>query len=67
MSGLDLIEKIREKDLNFKIKTILISATIKDNIINHNNRFLKLKINKFLEKPIIPLEKLKMEIDTLIK
>jgi len=67
MSGLDLIEKIREKDLNFKIKTILISVTIKDNIINHNNRFLKLKINKFLEKPIIPLEKLKMEIDTLIK
>ena len=67
MSGLDLIEKIREKDLNYKIKTILISATIKDNIINYNNRFLKLKINKFLEKPIIPLENLKMEIDILIK
>jgi CheY-like chemotaxis protein len=67
MSGLDLIEKIREKDLDYKIKTILISGTVKDNIINRNNRFLKLKINKFLEKPIIPLEKLKMEIDTLIK
>jgi CheY-like chemotaxis protein len=29
MSGLDLIEKIREKDRNYKIKIILISATIK--------------------------------------
>jgi CheY-like chemotaxis protein len=67
MSGLDFLEKIREKDLVYKIKTILISATIKDNITNYNNRFLKLKINKFLEKPIIPLEKLKMEIDTLIE
>ena len=66
MSGLDLIEKIREKDVNYNIKTILISATIKDNIINYNNRFLELKINKFLEKPIIPLEKLKMEIERLI-
>ena len=34
MSGLDLIEKIREKDRKYKIKIIDISATIKDNIIN---------------------------------
>ena len=29
MSGLDLIKNIREKDRNYKIKTIVISATIK--------------------------------------
>ena len=66
MSGLDLIEKIREKDTDCKIKTIIISATIKENIINYNEIFLRLKVDKFLEKPI-PLDKLKNEIDTLIK
>ena len=30
MSGIDLIKKIREKDMNYKIKTILISAYLKD-------------------------------------
>ncbi len=33
MSGLDLIQKIRETDRNYKIKTIVISATVKNNII----------------------------------
>lgn len=66
MSGLDLIKKVREKDRKYKIKTIVISTTIKDNIINYNYRFLELKVDKFLEKPI-PLEKLKNEIKMLIE
>jgi CheY-like chemotaxis protein len=65
MSGLDLIEKIREKDLHYKIKIILISATVKDDIIYYDNRFSELKVDKFLEKPI-SLDKLKNEIEMLI-
>jgi CheY-like chemotaxis protein len=65
MSGLDLIKKIREKDRNYKIKTIIISATVTDNIINYKDRFLELKVDKFLEKPL-SLEKLKNEIKMLI-
>jgi hypothetical protein len=49
MSGLDLIKKIREKDRNYRIKIIIISATIKNDIINSNDKFLKLKVEKFLE------------------
>jgi CheY-like chemotaxis protein len=64
MSGLDLIEKIREKNQNYKIKIILISATIKNNIINSHDKFLKLKVDEFLEKPI-SLDKLKNEIKML--
>ena len=65
MSGLDLIEKIREKDTDCKIKTIIISATIKNDMINSNDKFMKLKVDKFLEKPI-SLDKLKNEIKMLI-
>ena len=65
MSGLDLIEKIREKDTDYKIKTIVISATVKDDIIKQNDKSLNLKIDKFLEKPI-QLDKLKNEIKMLI-
>ena len=65
MSGLDLIEKIRDKDRNYKIKSIVISATVTDNIINYNDKFLGLKIDKSLEKPL-SLEKLKNEIKMLI-
>ena len=61
MSGLDLIKKIREIDRNNRIKTIVISATIKNNIINYNDKFLNLSVDKFLEKPI-SLEELKNEI-----
>ena len=64
MSGLDFIKKIREKDRKYKIKVIVISATVKDDIIKQNDKFLNLKIDKFLEKPI-PLEKLKDEIQML--
>ena len=66
MSGLDLIEKIREKDLDCKIKIIVISATIKNNIINYNDKFMGLKVDKFLEKPIT-LDKLRNEIEMLIE
>ena len=65
MSGLNLIQKIRETDRNYKIKTIVISATVKNNIINYNDKFLNLKIDKFLEKPL-PLEELKNEVKKLI-
>ena len=65
MSGLDLIQKIRETDKNYKIKTIVISATVKNNIINYNDKFLNLKIDKFLEKPL-SLEELKKEVKKLI-
>ena len=65
MSGLDLIQKIRETDRNYKIKTIIISATVKTNILNDNDKFLNLKIDKFLEKPL-SLEELKNEVKKLI-
>ena len=66
MTGLDLIKKIREKDTDCIIKTIVISATVKDDIIKQNGKSLNLKIDKFLEKPI-PLDKLKNEIKMLIE
>ena len=65
MSGLDLIKKIRETDRNYRIKIIVISATVKNDIINYNDKFLNLKIDKFLEKPL-PLQVLKNEIEKLI-
>ena len=65
MSGLDLIKKIRETDRNHRIKTIVISATVKNDIIDYNDRILNLKIDKFLEKPL-PLQELKNEIRQLI-
>ena len=65
MSGLDLIKKIRETDRNHRIKTIVISATVKNDIIDYNDRILNLKIDKFLEKPL-PLEVLNNEIKKLI-
>ncbi|MGI9012161.1 MAG: response regulator [Nitrososphaeraceae archaeon] len=67
MSGIDLIKKIREKDQDYKIKIILISATIKGNIItNYYDELSNLKVNKILEKPMT-LEILKNEIKTLIE
>ena len=62
MSGLDLIKKIRETDKNYGVKIIVISATVKNDIIDYNDKFLNLKIDKFLEKPL-PLEELKNEIE----
>ena len=65
MSGLDLIKKIRETDRNHRIKIIVISATVKNDIIESNDKILDLKIDKFLEKPL-PLEKLKDEVKMLL-
>ena len=59
MSGLDFINKIREKDTNGKIKTIIISAYIKDNIPYDKSYILI--IDKILEKPVY-LDRLKIEI-----
>ena len=57
MSGIDLIKKIREKDTTFKLKIILISAFIKNDIID-NDISDSLRIDKIIEKPI-PLQNLK--------
>ncbi len=56
---------MRETDRNYKIKIIVISATVKNDIINYNDKFLNLKIDKFLEK-LLSLEELKNEIKKLI-
>ena len=50
MSGLDLIKKIREKDVDYKIKTMLISAYLKDSLLK-DNPYLK-NIDKVIEKPL---------------
>ena len=67
MSGIDLIKKIREKDQDYAKKIILISATIKGNILkDYYDELSNLKVNKILEKPM-SLEILKNEIRTLIE
>jgi two-component SAPR family response regulator len=63
MSGLDFINKIREIDTNGKIKTIIISAYIKDNIPYDKSYIMK--IDKILEKPVY-LDRLKIEIQQLL-
>ena len=49
MSGLDFIKKIREKDTDCKIKIIVISAYIKDNI-PYDKSYIT-TVDKILEKP----------------
>jgi CheY-like chemotaxis protein len=68
MSGIDLIKKIRERDQNYTKKIILISATIKGDILTdyYDELSTNLKVNKILEKPM-SLEILKNEIKTLIE
>ena len=63
MSGIDLIKKIKEKDTDYKIKTIIISAFIKDNL-PYDKSYIT-KIDKILEKPVY-LDRLKNEIQELI-
>ena len=63
MSGLDLINKIREKDTDCKIKTIVISAFIKDNL-PYDKSYITM-IDKILEKPVY-LDRLKNEVQELI-
>jgi response regulator RpfG family c-di-GMP phosphodiesterase len=63
MSGIDLIKKIKEKDTEYKIKTIVISAFIKDNI-PYDKSYIPM-IDKILEKPVY-LDRLKNEVQELI-
>ena len=65
MSGIDFIEKIREKDTNCKVKIILSSAFIKTDLIFNNTRISSLSFDKILEKPI-RLEILKNEVQKLV-
>ena len=64
MSGIDLIKKIKEKYFASKIKTILISAYLKTDLLK-SNPYLE-KIDKVIEKPVT-LETLKKEVLELIK
>jgi response regulator RpfG family c-di-GMP phosphodiesterase len=63
MSGIDLIKKIREKDTDCKIKTIIISAFIKDNLPYDKSYIIT--VDKILEKPVY-LDRLKNEVQKLI-
>ena len=64
MSGIDFINKIREKDTDCKIKMMLISAFMKSDL-NLNVILNHLKIDKILEKPI-RIEDLIDEVKKLI-
>jgi DNA-binding NtrC family response regulator len=63
MSGLDFIKHIRNIDINFIIKIILITAYIKNNLVMDKSS--NLRIDKIIEKPIA-LEKLKDEVKMLM-
>jgi|SRR6187401_1597532 len=63
MSGLDFLKKIREKDTNQTIKTIIVSAYTKTDIPYEISYIMK--IDKILEKPVF-LDELKTEIQKLI-
>ncbi len=63
MSGIDLIKKIKEKDTDCKIKTIIISAFIKDNL-PYDKSYIT-TIDKIIEKPVY-LDRLKNVIQELI-
>ena len=64
MSRIDFINKIREKYIDGKIKTMLISAYMKSEV-NANRILNNLKIDKVMEKPI-HLENLKNEVKKLL-
>jgi response regulator RpfG family c-di-GMP phosphodiesterase len=64
MSGIDFLKKIREKDTDYKIKMMLISAFMKSDL-NVNDILKNLKTDKVIEKPI-RLENLKNEVKKLI-
>ena len=64
MSGLELIKKIREKDIDYKIKTIVISAFIKDNL-PYDKSYIT-TVDKILEKPVY-LDRLKKVIQELFQ
>ena len=47
MSRLDLIKEDKKTNRNYRIKIIVISTTIKNNIINYNDNLFNLKIDNF--------------------
>jgi hypothetical protein len=59
-----LIKKIREKNFAYKIKTLLISAYLKKDLLK-DNPYLE-KIDKVIEKPVTS-ETLRKEVSDLIK
>jgi two-component SAPR family response regulator len=61
MSGINLIKKI--KDIDYKIKTIIVSAFLKDNL-PYDKSYIMM-IDKILEKPVY-LDRLKNEVKELI-
>ena len=63
MTGLDLIHKIRKQDTDCKIRTIVISAFIKDNL-PYDKSYIK-TVDKILEKPVY-LDRLKKIVQELI-
>jgi response regulator RpfG family c-di-GMP phosphodiesterase len=65
MSGINFINKIREKDTDYKIKMILISAFMKSELNGIDDMLNTLKIDKVIEKPI-RLENLKDEVKKLL-
>ena len=65
MSGVDFLKKIREKDTDYKIKMMLISAFMKSDL-NIDDMLNNLKIDKVIEKPI-HLETLKDEVQKLVR
>ena len=64
MSGIDFIKKIREKEKNtaYKIKTIIISAFIKDSL-PYDKSYIKM-VDRILEKPVY-LDRLKKVVEEL--
>jgi DNA-binding NtrC family response regulator len=63
ISGLELIKKIRKKDTDCKIRTIIISAFIKDNL-PYDKSYIT-TVDKILEKPVY-LDRLKKTVQELI-
>ena len=63
MSGIDFIKKIKEKDSNSNIKTMIVSAYVKDDLLQ-DNPYIK-RIDKIIEKPV-DVDTLKNEVTNLI-
>jgi response regulator RpfG family c-di-GMP phosphodiesterase len=63
MSGLDFIMKIKEKDSNSNIKTMIVSAYVKDDLLQDNPYIMR--IDKIIEKPV-DVNTLKNEVTNLI-
>ena len=62
MSGLDLIKKIKEKGSNSNIKTMIVSAYLKDDLLKDDSYIQR--IDKIIEKPV-DMDTLKKEVTNL--